>query len=129
MMIAAWSQPKMAHFYTWRRYVKNHWFHVRLLEGRCGYHLVAYERRIEALDGVLGEYHNLALLRELLVTDTSLSRDETAQCLRVVARYQRLLRRHAEILGARIYMERPRRFVRRVRALWRDASDNHRDAR
>ena len=129
MMIAAWSKPKPTHFHTWRRYVKDHWFHVRLLEGRCGYHLVAYERRIEALDGVLGEYHNLVLLREVLVADTSLSRDETAQCLRVVARYQRLLRRHAEILGARIYMERPRRFVRRVRSLWRDESGSDRDTR
>ena len=109
--------------------MKNHWFHVRLLEGRCGYHLVAYERRIEALDGVLGEYHNLALLQEVLVTDTSLSRNEIAQCLRVVARYQRLLRRHAEILGARIYMEPPRRFVRRVRSLWRHESGSDRDAR
>ncbi len=91
---------------------------MRLLEGRCGYHLVGYERRIEALDGVLGEYHNVILLRDLLVTDIHLSRQETARCLRVIARYQRLLRRHAELLGVRVYTERPRRFVRRIRRLW-----------
>ena len=118
MMIVAWSKPKPSHFHTWRRYVKDHWFHVRLLEGRCGYHLVGYERRIEALDGVLGEYHNVILLRDLLVTDIHLSRQETARCLRVIARYQRLLRRHAELLGVRVYTERPRRFVRRIRRLW-----------
>ena len=118
MMIVAWSRPKPSHFHTWRRYVKDHWFHVRLLEGRCGYHLVGYERRIEALDGVLGEYHNVILLRDVLVTDVGLPREETARCLRVVARYQRLLRRHAELLGVRIYTERPRRFVRRIRRLW-----------
>ncbi len=118
MMIVAWSKPKPSHFHTWRRYVKDHWFHVRLLEGRCGYHLVGYERRIEALDGVLGEYHNVILLRDVLVTDVDLPREETALCLRVVARYQRLLRRHAELLGVRIYTERPRRFVRRIRRLW-----------
>jgi CHAD domain-containing protein len=129
MMLVTWSKPKPSHFHTWRRYVKDHWFHIRLLEGRCGNHLVAYERRIEALDGILGEYHNVILLRELLVTDGSLPRVEAARCLRVVARYQRLLRRHAEILGARIYTERPRRFVRRVRHLWRDAPAEDRDAR
>jgi CHAD domain-containing protein len=118
MMIVAWSKPKPSHFHVWRRYVKDHWFHVRLLEGRCGYHLVGYERRIEALDGVLGEYHNVILLRDLLVTDIHLSREETARCLRVIARYQRLLRRHAELLGVGIYTERPRRFVRRIRRLW-----------
>jgi len=129
MMLVTWSKPKPSHFHTWRRYVKDHWFHIRLLEGRCGYHLVAYERRIEALDGILGEYHNVILLRDLLVTDRSLPRDESARCLRVVARYQRVLRRHAEILGARIYTERPRRFVRRVRHLWRDAPPADRGAR
>jgi CHAD domain-containing protein len=123
MMIVAWSRPKPSHFHTWRRYVKDHWFHVRLLEGRCGYHLVGYERRIEALDGVLGEYHNVILLRDVLVTDVGLPREETARCLRVVARYQRLLRRHAELLGVRIYTERPRRFVRRIRRLWQQQTD------
>ena len=123
MMIVAWSKPKPSHFHTWRRYVKDHWFHVRLLEGRCGYHLVGYERRIEALDGVLGEYHNVILLRDVLVTDVGLPREETARCLRVVARYQRLLRRHAELLGVRIYTERPRRFVRRIRHLWQQQAD------
>ncbi|HKC54666.1 MAG TPA: CHAD domain-containing protein [Vicinamibacterales bacterium] len=123
MMIVAWSKPKPSHFHTWRRYVKDHWFHVRLLEGRCGYHLVGYERRIEALDGVLGEYHNVILLRDVLVTDVDLPREETALCLRVVARYQRLLRRHAELLGVRIYTERPRRFVRRIRRLWQQQTD------
>jgi hypothetical protein len=127
MMIVSWSKPTPSHYHTWRRYVKDHWFHVRLLEGRCGNHLVADERRIEALDGVLGEYHNLTLLREVLVTDTSLSIEETAQWLRVVARYQRLLRGHAEILGVRIYRERPRRFIRRVRSLWRKQSGTDRD--
>lgn len=119
MMILAWSKPKPSHFHTWRRYVKDHWFHVRLLEGRCGNHLVGYERRIEALDGVLGEYHNVVLLRDVLVSDVHLPREETARCLRIFARYQRLLRRHAELLGVRIYTEPPRRFVRRVRHLWR----------
>ncbi|HXD20330.1 MAG TPA: CHAD domain-containing protein [Vicinamibacterales bacterium] len=122
MMILAWSKPKPSHFHTWRRYVKDHWFHVRLLEGRCGYHLVGYERRIEALDGVLGEYHNVILLRDVLVTDVDLPREETARCLRVVARYQRLLRRHAELLGVGIYTERPRRFVRRIRHLWQQGN-------
>ena len=67
---------------------------------------------------MLGEYHNVILLRDVLVTDVRLSREETARCLRVIARYQRLLRRHAEMLGVGIYTERPRRFVRRIRRLW-----------
>jgi len=117
-MMTAWTRPTAAHYHAWRRYVKDHWFHVRLLEGRCGNRLLVYQRRLEALDGVLGEYHNLVLLRDVLVTDSAVTRTETARCLRVVASYQRLLRQHAQSLGARIYSEKPRRFVRRVKHLW-----------
>ena len=102
---------------------------MRLLEGHCGYRLQADERRIEALDGVLGEYHNVILLRNLLVSDHAMSRDEAARALRVVARYQRVLRRHAEALGVRIFSEKPRGFVRRVHRLWDTAMRRHHEAR
>ncbi len=118
-MIDTWIHPTPASHHAWRRHVKNHWFHVRLLEALCGHHLLSYQRRLEALDGVLGEYHNLVLLREVLTTDSGLGRREAAHCLKVIARYQRALRRHARLLGTRIYSEKPRRFVRRVERFWR----------
>jgi hypothetical protein len=117
----AWKNPTAAHHHTWRRHVKAHWFHVRLLEARCEDRLLPVQRRLETLDGILGEHHNLALLRDVLVEDCSLSRQESSRCLRVVARYQRVLRQHAQLLGMRIYGEKPGRFVRRVRKLWQDA--------
>jgi CHAD domain-containing protein len=120
-MILAWSKPKAAHFHSWRRHVKDHWFHVRLVEGRCGNHLLVYQRRLEALDGVLGEYHNLVLLHEILISDGYLNQMETARCLSVVSRYQQMLRRHAELLGVRIYSDKPGRYVRRIARLWQTA--------
>jgi CHAD domain-containing protein len=120
-MVAAWLHPTASNHHSWRRHVKNHWFHVRLLEAHCGNRLQPYQHQLEALDGVLGEYHNLVLLHEVLVSDSTLSRKEVARCLRIVERYQRALRRHAQLLGMRIYNEKPRLFVRRVKHLW-DAS-------
>ena len=117
-MNAAWTHPTPRHFHAWRRYVKDHWFHVRLLEAHCGNHLIPIQRRLEALDGLLGEYHNLVLLREVLIDDSALSPGDRAHCLRVVAKYQRALRQHAQILGIRTYSEKPRRFVQRVKRLW-----------
>jgi CHAD domain-containing protein len=117
-MLAAWRRPTAAHYHAWRGRVKNHWFHVRLLEGRCGDQLIADRRRLEALDGVLGEYHNLVLLAEVLVNDRYVSRPETARCLQVVLRYQRVLRQQAQSLGVRIYSEKPHGFVRRLKHLW-----------
>jgi hypothetical protein len=102
--------------------VKDHWFHVRLVEENCGNHLLPLQRRLEALDGILGEYHNLVILREIIGTDGYTTHDDTARCLRVVARYQRLLRRHAETLGVRIYSEKPHRYLRRVKKFWKGAA-------
>jgi hypothetical protein len=99
--------------------VKAHWFQVRLIEPRCGNRLVAYERRLEALDDCLGEYHNFALMRTILSAETAVSRDETARRLRMIRRHQGALRRKARTLGTRIYHEKPSDFVRRVHALWR----------
>ena len=117
-MVTAWLRPSASNHHTWRRHVKNHWFHVRLLGGHCRNRLQPYQHQLEALDGVLGEYHNLVLLHEVLVSDSTLSRREVARCLRIVERYQQALRRNAQMLGMRIYSEKPRRFVRRVKQLW-----------
>jgi len=117
-MMTAWLNPTAQHHHTWRRHVKNHWFHVRLLSARCGYRLHPYQRQLEALDGILGEYHNLVLLHGVLVGDSTLEKTQIARCLRIVQRYQAELRRQAQLLGIRIYSEKPRRFVRRVRELW-----------
>jgi CHAD domain-containing protein len=124
-MVVAWLHPTPARFHAWRRHVKAHWFHVRLLEGRCGDQLMSVQRRLEALDGILGEYHNLALLHKVLVSDTALSHGEVVRCRRVVTRYQRALRRHAQLLGLRVYSEKPRRFVRQVKRLWQSEIDEN----
>jgi len=125
-MLEAQSRPTVHRYLKWRGLVKNHWFHVRLLESHCGHRLVADERRLEALDGLLGEYHNLALLREVLDHHGYVSRAQTARCLRAISAYQRLLRQHAQPLGATIYRETPRGFVRRVKHLWKESPSNHR---
>jgi hypothetical protein len=121
-MAAALRHPTADNHHRWRRRVKNHWFHVRLIEGRCGNRLAAYKRRLEALDECLGQYHNFALLHSILLADPFVSRQETARRLRLIRRYQAELRHHAKSLGGRLYDERPSHFVRRVRALWQLAS-------
>jgi hypothetical protein len=121
-MGAALRHPTADNYHRWRRRVKDHWFHVRLIAGRCGNRLTAYERRLEALDESLGQYHNFALLHGILLADPFVSRQETARRLRLIRRYQAELRHTAKSLGARLYDERPSHFVRRVRALWQLAN-------
>jgi CHAD domain-containing protein len=120
-MTRAAAHPTAHNVHAWRRCVKVHWFQVRLLEGRCGDALAAWEHDLELLDGYLGEYHDSALLQRVLVTEPLLGRQETARALRLLRRYQHEIRREAQRLAAQIYEETPRQFVKRVKRLWRSA--------
>ena len=111
-------QPTAERYHAWRQRVKDLWFQVRLLEGRCRNRLSADERRLEALDGCLGELHNLTLLQDVLVHEAVVSRLQTARCLRVLRHYQSQLQREAGRLGIRIFAEKTRHFRRRIKRLW-----------
>ena len=120
-MARALVRPRSAAYHEWRQRVKTHWLHVRLLQARCADALALDERRLEKLDGYLGEYHNCAILGEVVISDSSVARKDAAICLRLIRRYERELRTKARTLGGQVYDETPRQFVKRVRRLWRAA--------
>ena len=98
-MILAWSQPKADHYHAWRRYVKDHWFHVRLLEAAAAISCSRTSAGSRRSTACWASTTTSSLLREVLVSDSYTVARETARCLRVVSRYQRLLRHHAQSLG------------------------------
>jgi CHAD domain-containing protein len=120
-MRLALARPSVEHYHTWRQRVKDQWLHVRLLQARCGDALAPDEKRLEALDGCLGEYRDCVLLQRALTTDSTLSPSDAARCLRLVRRYQYELRAKARMLGLEIHRETPRQFVKRVKRHWRSA--------
>jgi len=113
------ERPSADHYHLWRRRVKALWLQVRLIQERCGGQLATEEEQLERLDGCLGEYHNCVVLAGVLTTEPLAPRQGTAQCLRLVRRYQEELRRELHPLAAEAFKETPRRFVRRTRDLWR----------
>jgi CHAD domain-containing protein len=116
-MKKALARPTSAALHRWRRRVKTEWYMVRLIGERCGDRLDGEARRLEALDGCLGELHNIIVLQDLLVDDSPLGRRETADCLRALRSYRRDQIRRARTMG-RIHHERPRPFGQRLRELW-----------
>jgi hypothetical protein len=127
-MRRALEHPTVETYHTWRRRTKQHWLQVRLLEGRCAGALASWERTLAELDERLGEHHNCALLAKAITADNALSRDEAVLVLRLVRRFQCELRAQARRLGAGLYGEPPREFVRRVKHLWRAAGKSARHA-
>lgn len=114
---AAAERPTSEHFHDWRRRVKTEWYLVRLLADSCGGRLIDDQHRLEALDGCLGELHNVNVLLALVAGHSPLSRLDTARALRAMRAYRRDLERRVVPLG-RFYDERPSSFTARVQALW-----------
>ena len=111
------ARPTARGFHAWRRRVKTELHMLRLVAGPCGDRLADDARRLAALDGCLGELHNVCVLQDLIAAESPLSRRETADSLRALRSYRRDLRRKALTMG-RIYHEQPRVLASRVRQLW-----------
>jgi hypothetical protein len=90
-----------------------------------------WRRRVKdlPLDNCLGEYHNVILLEEILITESLLPRQQIADGLRLLRRYQAELRDRAASLGRRLFDGAPSHFVRRVNRLWHAPQDAARAVR
>jgi CHAD domain-containing protein len=119
-MTEAYQNPSTETFHEWRKRVKYHWYHMRLLRSIWPGPMQA---RCEAADGLsdaLGNDHDLSVLREtLLERPADFGGEETIQAvLGLTAQRQVELRARAKRLGARLYAEQPKRFAKRLRGYW-----------
>jgi CHAD domain-containing protein len=105
--------PEDLGFHAWRRRVKDHWYHLRLVEA---VHPAARARvrLLQRLEKWLGDDHNLVLLRATLLEAPSRFGDEhaTAIVLGCLEKYEATLRKRALKLGERLFAPKPRVFVR-----------------
>jgi hypothetical protein len=119
-MASVRANPEDVRFHLWRRRVKDHWYHVRLLEG-LNAHADARARALERLETWLGDDHNLVLLRTAILTAPARFGDErtTALVLGCVTKYHTSLRGRALELGGRVFASKPRVFRRSIDSWWR----------
>jgi CHAD domain-containing protein len=120
-MRRALRQPGDAQFHEWRKRVKDHWYHSRLLQGLWPGLMKAHGRELKRLSDLLGDDHDLAVFRQTIeaLADDTLTADAGSRLLDRVTRRQNRLRSQARRLGARVYAESPRQFQKRWRAYWR----------
>jgi CHAD domain-containing protein len=97
-------------YHELRKRVKEHWYHVRLLESLGG-EVSDRERSLKDMQERLGEDHNLVLLREIVA-------NEATGVHRLIGKYQDKLRAEAVSQGERLYESRPGIFMRRIERLW-----------
>jgi CHAD domain-containing protein len=115
------GDPTDENLHEWRKQVKYLWYCARILERSWPQLLHAMIHELHALSDALGDDHDLAMLRTLLRRHTELAGgDEPAGRLLALIDTQRAaLQEKAKSLGSRIYSERPKPFIRRMRTYWK----------
>jgi len=127
---AAEAEPTVEQLHEWRKRVKDLWYHHRLLKAVWPPVTKAYGEEAHLLSELLGDDHDLAVLRGRLEGGDGLPPEVAADLgalLALVDRRRGELQGQARRLAARLYAERPKAFERRVGTLVAAAVADARD--
>jgi CHAD domain-containing protein len=117
-MCRAEAEPSEESFHRWRKGAKDLWYLLRLVAPAWPEVLGATADQAHELADLLGDHHDLAVLRADL-TARSLPTDTAEAFAEAIDRRQGELADAAFKLGRRLYAEKPKTFCRRLRAYWR----------
>jgi CHAD domain-containing protein len=111
-------EPSPENFHEWRKRVKDLYHQLSLLCPVCPHKLRRRIKRLDKLGGLLGDDHDLAMLKEFVAG--KLGHTPNAQAFeKVIASRQEKLRSKALKLGAQFYPKKPHRFSRKVGNYWK----------
>ncbi|MGK2956549.1 MAG: CHAD domain-containing protein [Solirubrobacterales bacterium] len=111
------ADPTAANVHEWRKRVKDLWYQLRLLRNSWKTGLKANVREASRLAELLGEYNDLSILLDELVSNQWYDPATSALTLMAINRQAELLD-EALPLGRRIYAEKPGQFASRIGAYW-----------
>jgi CHAD domain-containing protein len=106
-------------FHEWRKRVKYHWYHMRLVRECWDKPMNARRDELSELADVLGDDHDLAVLEQTLADFGGGDGNRNWQPGARIHRRQAKLRAKARPLGERIFAEKPKRFVDRMSRYWK----------
>lgn len=117
------DEPTMESMHEWRKRVKYNRYHTRLLRGSWPSLLEPMRNEVKRLTDLLGDEHDLAVLRELLTNeaDTFGGLDRVQPLLGLIDARRKELQAWAAPLGRRLFAEKPKPYAKRMKAAWRAA--------
>jgi CHAD domain-containing protein len=119
-MRAAAKEPNDEHLHEWRKRVKDLWYASQILTPAAPKPMRRFAKRAHRLSNLLGDDHDLAILRQYVEDHPHHFADE-AQRLALTAAIERRrnrLQRDAFELGAKVYERPPKKFVRSIGRRW-----------
>lgn len=105
-------------FHEWRKRAKDLRYGLELFSGAWSVPLKAMAEEADRLTELLGDHHDLAVLREDL-HQRRLGEEETRRLEAAIEERQEALATEAFDLGRRVYAERPKDFSRRLDRYWK----------
>ena len=123
-MRAAEAEPSTENLHEWRKRVKDFWHACQIVRPASPKKLKKVAKRAHHLSDLLGDDHDLAVLRDYVEAHPQLFRDgETRSALQaLIDRRRQVLQQQAFKVGAGIFKRKPKRFVRSLERGWRKRS-------
>jgi CHAD domain-containing protein len=120
-MRAALDDPTPENLHEWRKRVKDLWYATQIVREAQPKRLKRVSKRAHKLANLLGDGHDLALLRDYAEAHPELfdQPDEREALLAIIDRRANALRDEALERGRKLYDRSPKRFVKRVERGWR----------
>lgn len=118
---SARTQPSAENIHEWRKRVKYHGYHTRLLTPIWPALMKARVKEASRLGDLLGDHHDLSIFASILAEDFRIVGNPATQeaLVRLVLARQNAIEKEAFGVGARLYAERPDALVKSWRACWR----------
>jgi CHAD domain-containing protein len=125
-METAYDQRSSEAFHEWRKRVKYHRYHMRLLQDVWPEMMKTRRRELHELSDLLGDDHDLAVLRDDLVAEPERygGEDAVATACALLDRRRAELQAEAHPLGRRCFAEPTELFVDRLEAYWQVAANS-----
>lgn len=105
--------------HAWRKRVKDLWYDERLLAPTCGATVAGHVKELDRLSDLLGDDHDLALLRDKLAQGNTAGAVDLDAVLKLIDHRRAELQAEASHVGKRVYAEKPKAFQRRMRRAWK----------
>jgi CHAD domain-containing protein len=120
VMTVAYESPTVENFHEWRKRVKYHGYHMRLIRELWKPVMRPLRNEVDELSDLLGDDHNLAVFHKALLEHPGKYGDkrDIQALLGLIDRSSAELRAEAKTIGTRIFAENPQAFCRRFRTYW-----------
>lgn len=114
-MDAAYENPIAETFHEWRKRVKSHGYHMLLLNDACPTVVRARWDEVDKLGELLGDHHNLCVLRSWVLNDyaSCANKEARSNFIKLIDKRTAQIESESKPLGRRLFAEKPKSLKRR----------------